>query len=248
MSLFKKTIILTSNKTEGFLTLVKIGSSVGLKVVLTNSPKNPKLALKLKDDTFYFDITLDKWNTEIKASDFKQDEISVLLLDDDIIVARGGKKDLTFETAAKAHYTKVEFTQVEVPDIAIEDSRTEQNAGDAGFDFFKPQTDKNFYIGIVDKIDELMTVYPPDDTLNNLIEGGRFVRVQYDDNEFYSVGTISVDDEVKYIVYAIEGLKDVLPPEETLPVADFLPTSGENGYWVIMQDASTGETIKKESL
>ncbi len=253
MSLFKKTIILTNQKTAGFLTLVKIGSSVGIKVVLNDYKENLKLCLKLKDDTFYFDIPFEKLETEIKYSDFNKEEICVIIVDGDTIFARGGKRDSSFELASRAHYATIEYTPVTATetneDVAETDeiAQTQPSQVDSnGFDFFKPQTDKNFYLSIIDKIEEMMTVYPLDDTLNNALEGGRFVKVMYDDDEFYSVGTISVDGKVKYIVYAIEGLKDVLPPLETQEVADFLPIDEDNGYWVIMQDAITGETIKKE--
>ncbi len=246
MSLFKKTIIITNGKTLGYASIVAIGSTVGIKIAVKECVQDQHAVVKLKDTPYYFDMDSNTLEQEVKASPFESDEITVLVMSGNSIIGRGGNRDIALEIAAQARYTKREFGNIEATKQYEAEAQTSDIASEK-FEFFAPQKERNFYLGIIDKIDEMMTIYPSNTELNQLIEGGRFVRVQYDDSESYTVGTITVDDKVSYIVYAVEGLESVLPPEETREVADFLKTGDDGrGYWVIMQSADTGEVIKKE--
>ncbi len=244
MSLFKKTIVITNGTTLGYASIVAIGSTVGVKIATKTVEPNMHAVVKLKE-AHYFDMNTATIEEEVKTHPFDSDAITVLLLSNNTIIGRGGKRDKALEIEAQAKYTKIEFSDVSAPQEEKEVPQTADIEGEK-FEFFSAQTDKNFYISIIDKMDEMMTIYPPDDVLDGLIEGGKFVKVQYDQEESYSVGTISVDGKVRYIVYAVEGLKSVLPPEETREVADFVPVDGDKGYWVIMQDGDTGEAVKIE--
>ncbi len=244
MALFKRTIIITNTSTVGYASIVAIGSTIGIKVAIKQCAPNTHAVVKLKDTVHYFDMPTNTLEAEVKAHPFDSDEITVLVLENNAIIGRGGRRDKGLELEAQARYTIVEFSPVEDTQTAQQEAQTPKIDSEE-FEFFSPQTDKNFYLSIIDKMDEMMTIYPPDETLNELIEGGAFVRVQYDQSESYSVGTITEDGRVAYIVYAVQGLASVLPPEETREVADFLPTDEDgHGYWVIMQCAQTGEAIK----
>ena len=94
----------------------------------------------------------------------------------------------------------------------------------------------------------MFTCYPVDNELTNAVPGGKWVRVNTED-DYYVVGVIFELDEPKYICYGIHGEFNKKPPEEISDVCDWVPLNLDNpeaeGYWMIYQDCLTGKTIKR---
>ena len=105
-----------------------------------------------------------------------------------------------------------------------------------------------FYDMIAEQLDDLFSKYPPEPNLEKLIEGSKWCKINTDvDNKYHVVGIIYKNDDIKYICYGVPGSYDIDPPREMQGYAQWLPTNVTNpyteGYWVMYQDADTGENI-----
>ena len=107
---------------------------------------------------------------------------------------------------------------------------------------------ENFYLAIHNQIDEIFVCYKEEETLNKLIKNSRWARIDYSKEEYYVIGVIKENEEVKYIAYGIPGVYSIKPPKEVNGFAKWLSINEDNpkgeGYWLIYQDAKNGNTIK----
>ena len=107
---------------------------------------------------------------------------------------------------------------------------------------------QNYYDTVKDKLDGLISLYQRDYTLCSLIPYSDFAKINYDVDRFYSVGKVLENSEVKFICYAVVGSYQGAPDKlknfcEFLPLSPFNPLG--DGYYVIFQNAKTGEIVKK---
>lgn len=234
MSLFKKNLVLSGKGKLAYATVVKVGSSVGIKL---SAPVDGGLtAIKLGSEEYVLPCEAE---TSLETGDFSPEDVVIYVLKDNEIMLSTTKKDDGLLKRALAYRTDEGV-------VAVEKVESVPVGADEELKVIKTKPKENFYIGIMDKIEEMMTVYPADEELNALLEGGSFVKIPYDDSEYYSVGTLSSEGKVIYVVYAIKGKSGIAPPKETAEAAQFLPTDNDNGYWVIMQDADNGEIVKND--
>ena len=79
-----------------------------------------------------------------------------------------------------------------------------------------------------------------------MVKNSRWVRVGSDENS-YVVGIILVENSPRYICYGLNG-KYNLKPSEIKTYCSFVPKSPFNlkgeGYWVMFQNAISGESDK----
>lgn len=92
MNLIKKTIILTDSDAEGYVSVIRVGTDVGAKIVGVNFKKGMYAGLKIgSSETIY--AVLDGEKTEITLDNvsFRQnDSIGCVITDGEKLVARGG--------------------------------------------------------------------------------------------------------------------------------------------------------------
>lgn len=105
----------------------------------------------------------------------------------------------------------------------------------------------NFYMAIHNQIDEMFVCYPEETILNQIVQDSKWVRIEYKKGEYYVLGIVRDDGEVKYICYGIPSMYSIKPPEEVRDIAKWLPLNineprGE-GYWIIFQDGKNGKTL-----
>ena len=105
-----------------------------------------------------------------------------------------------------------------------------------------------FYSMIAEQLEELFDKYPRETNLENLVENSRWVKINYEDNDrYYVVGIIYLNNDIKYICYGVPGSYYSEPPRELKDYSQWLPTDlknpYDNGYWVMYQDADTGENV-----
>lgn len=108
-----------------------------------------------------------------------------------------------------------------------------------------------FLDNINDQIQELLENYPPEKQLENIIPDAKFVRIN--DNEadnYYVLGVIYQNDKIKYIAYGVPGTFNSEPPAELQDKSQWLPLDVEDplsdGYYLIYQDANTGNLVDLE--
>ncbi len=98
---------------------------------------------------------------------------------------------------------------------------------------------------IKESLYKVLDTHPKCEELNALISGGNFVKICYEKDKFYYVGTIQRKGEIVYICYGI--LSNYSSPPKNLNSFKFIPSSifdleGE-GYYIIFQDAKTGKIV-----
>jgi hypothetical protein len=113
---------------------------------------------------------------------------------------------------------------------------------------FNTSGDCRYYARVKDELERLFSSYPPENTLNGIIEDSNWVRINYKDDKYYSVGAIGYKNKPLYICYAVPAEYSSQPPAELEGACQWLPKKYSaytgDGYWIMYQDADTGDTIK----
>ena len=104
---------------------------------------------------------------------------------------------------------------------------------------------KDFFELIADQVEDLFDNYPRVDELEELIPNSKWVKIDFENNgNEYVLGLIYDGFDLKYICYGVPGDKDNMPTHlgncQWLPLNPKLPS---DGYWVIYQDATTGDKV-----
>ncbi len=248
MTLIKKTIILASQNTEGYCTVVRVGNDVGAKIVGTNFTENMLAGIKIgSQKTYIGKMQGQKTELNLPLSFSQSDNIGCMILDNDRVFCKGGiyisKEDFfsditDVETAAPIEEETIPVVEIEA-DIVIPEDDDEN-------DMLKRLGGENndFYASAKEKIDELFVIYPPEKNLELLIPDSKWIKISYDGDDYYVVGQLLSDKKLTYIGYGVPGIKAVLPPKITEGYADWLPVDNikpYDGYWLIFQNAENGK-------
>ncbi|MDD4315715.1 MAG: hypothetical protein PHC84_00980, partial [Clostridia bacterium] len=295
--------ILSKNGAKGYLTLVRVGGSVGIKVVVDCKDKEMTLALRIGAGGLII-RKLDAAKTEFELHediDFKSsDEISCVVLCGNEIYAEGGvrgriqlreitdalkneekplmKDGYVQEGNIKAQNKEVNYgnankkdrfsqqNQTTLAENSVENSAVFQSAkerlktGDETqvkskeqirpIPDFKSMPDaRSFYFSVKDRLDELFVMYPREETLEKIIPSSKWVKINYDKEDYYVAGVLVEEDAVTHIAYGVPGYEGKTPPKETECICDWLPVKNMpkfQGYWLIFQSADTGEILPKD--
>lgn len=108
-----------------------------------------------------------------------------------------------------------------------------------------------FYELIKDQVDELFKKHPAEENLEQLIPDSKWVKVDFEgDGNHYVIGLIYEEKELKFICYGVPGEYDKEPPGELAKYSQWLPLDENihegNGYWLMYQDAQSGDSVKLE--
>lgn len=265
MSLVKKTIVLSEKGVKGHITVVRIGSSVGAKVILTEEIESGTLYLKIGSNPVTQHIIKGK-RLELALNNSllnQNDEIGGIIICKGKLYAAGGAyKNIKIDTEEAETAFKEEIDTFE-PEEEPAPLKEEQPKRPEIQDYLKEEKEEksrifdysqenyketNFYIKQKNKFDEIFTIYPANKELEEHIEDSRWVTVNYDGEDYYVVGLLKTDNTVTHIVYGVPGIAGIYPPKETLEISDWLPTptrdNPKRGYWLIFQDAMTGNITK----
>lgn len=103
----------------------------------------------------------------------------------------------------------------------------------------------NFYLSVKPQLDEIFVCFPECDDLEEVVPNSKWAKIQVEDG-FYVVGLILDGEVVRYISYGVPALKNSCPPSEIRDIAVWLDDGKKEGkgYWVIYQDAMTGQCLK----
>ena len=102
-----------------------------------------------------------------------------------------------------------------------------------------------FYEKMKSEIEGLLSAYPRCEELEKIVEGSKWVRINYGDNKFYVFGVIFAAGVPRYICYGLPSFNATDPPESMRYLSSFLPveTAFGSGFWVMYQDADTGASV-----
>ena len=111
------------------------------------------------------------------------------------------------------------------------------------------EKEETFFDGVKEQVEELFNKYPEDEILKHIIPESKWVKINYEDkNEYYVVGLLYEDNQIKYVCYGIPSIYKEDPPAEINGFCQWLPVDVNKekgfGYWITYQDAQTGENVK----
>lgn len=317
--LIKKTVVLTSDVTVGYITLVRVGNSVGMKVMLNSDPQG-KLYLGLRAGSkpqINSEITDRRTEMNVNLDLGAMDELGAVLIDGSgSVYATGGKKEAVNtdkilkvrdaekedpyaatsadaasdterekETATDgsaavsneiteksvgapdesfAHDSEEQDNETADTDTLNKDTRQKESvqnvaaeeetgaavreafAAGGAFPPFSANKGENFYRNIRGRLEEIMTANPREEDLERLIPESKWVKVFYDEEDYYVVGILSEAGEVTFLAYGVPGIEGIKPPKEAEELCDFLAIPGTvgEGYWLMFQNAKNGDILK----
>ena len=92
-------------------------------------------------------------------------------------------------------------------------------------------------------LEQLFVKYSRFETLEQLIPGSRWVKIDYDSGRYYVVGMTA-----DYICYGVPAKYSPVPPKEFAGYCSWMPKSSTNpsgeGFWIIYQDLASGKTLR----
>lgn len=98
------------------------------------------------------------------------------------------------------------------------------------------------------EIEGILSSHAPEPALAKIIPESQWVRIEYAENKHYVVGLIKENGTEKYICYGVPSKYSVYPPSELALYCSFIPLSvfdlQGDGYWMLFQDAISGESVK----
>lgn len=108
--------------------------------------------------------------------------------------------------------------------------------------------EENFYHDMKPHLDKIFAEGEEEEYLQALISNSKWTKVKLGKGEYYVVGIIREDDEIKYICYGVPGVFQEFPPKELSGYPVWFPLDENNpkgfGYWLSYQDAKSGDSIK----
>ena len=129
----------------------------------------------------------------------------------------------------------------------IEENEDEFNKHEANK---RPDERRDFYQRIKNKIDEVFENFERCNDLSETLPNSAFVKIHYAENKYYYVGKIYENNTVKFICYGVMGNYEENQLKH-LKNFSFIPLSHYDllgkGFYLIFQDAKTGEIIKNKS-
>lgn len=102
-----------------------------------------------------------------------------------------------------------------------------------------------YYDRVAEELEKVFRDHPSEEILNKNVPDSRWAKVPYGEGRHYAVGVISSGGAPAYICYGVPGKYQSDPPKELKGYCSYMPLSlfdltGE-GYWMMFQDAETGE-------
>ncbi len=262
MNLIKKTVVLTDESAEGYVSIIRVGNDVGAKIVGKNFRQGMQVGLKVGNSSPTFAL-LDGETTEITLPDFSflhNDNIGCVVADGEKLVARGGMGVKLSDVIE--HFSKKEEVLVSQPLVATTDEEEEEKEEEEKplspeeeeekLSFLKRLSspiDGDFYKKIRDQIEELFVIHPKENFLSALIPDSEWIKIYYEKEDYYVVGKLKEYNRTVLIGYGVPSKSNATPPKVALGTSSFLPVEGispYDGYWLLFQDADSGKIIPTE--
>ena len=105
----------------------------------------------------------------------------------------------------------------------------------------------DYYEKIKPELDKLFSEFPSESDLSETVPDSKWVKINYDGDKYYVVGVITDGKKPLYLCYGVAGRYGE-KPDEIKEYCSFIPSSPfslkGDGYWVMYQDALSGECLK----
>ena len=234
-------VCIAFGKTENFeISLADFKSKIS-DFCLENKKKDEKLRTEnpLKSSSLYDDEAVATENYySIEEKSQSSDEPNSLPLKEDI------KNEQLQSGHGVSDCQSQEKTQEDDQDSLFDENET---------DFGESQKFTNehpYYDSAKEELTSLFEKFSEYTLLKTYFPDSKFVKIPYSDQKFYIVGVIKENKKEKYICYGVPENYSEKAPKELEGYCTFIPLSvfdlkGE-GFWMMFQDAITGECVKKD--
>ncbi|MGN0807812.1 MAG: hypothetical protein ACI4MN_05140 [Candidatus Coproplasma sp.] len=105
----------------------------------------------------------------------------------------------------------------------------------------------DFYSRMQGDIEKIFASYPKDGDLEEVLVGGRFVKIEYGESAYYAFGVLYVGGNPAYICYGVPSSNANEPPKSLKGFSSYIPCKS-GGYWMTYQDAKTGVSVDVELI
>lgn len=167
-------------------------------------------------------------------------------------VAGISKEDLAEEVLSVADVNDANETEALLSSKEVLNESIEKEDVDLLDGYEDIVDDQEFYFQVKPQLDALFNKYQKEEFLANIIANSNWVKVSYDGGqEYYVLGLIfsqTKKDKVDFICYGVPSKNKNDPPEDIKEYAQWLPIKqgGEEGFFIVYQKASDGQTVNVE--
>ena len=109
----------------------------------------------------------------------------------------------------------------------------------------------SYYNKVKGELSAIFGRYPAEEDLAETIPYSRWAKVHFSRDKYYTVGVICDETRAKYICYGVPADSRKAPPDALKNFCSYLPLSvfdlNGKGYWMMFQDAETGQCVKISS-
>ncbi len=229
-------LLVAFGKTDGFFCdKTELRKLVAEKCLIEKKEREKEVEKELEKAT--------EKKVEISTPDTPETQVPVIYNDEAVATENYyelEKEDesLCPKTDLQHNTTKEETEEEPKFDFAFQDEK------DADF-----SQDMPYYSTAKKELDELFSKFPPDDSLIRYFPDSKWVKIYYSPEKFYLVGLVNEKNSPKYICYGVPDKYSDKAPTALDGFCSFIPISlfdlKGDGYWMIFQDAITGNCIKK---
>lgn len=256
MSLIKKTVIISDFQgvAKGIANFIRIGNEATVKINLKEFKSTLRASVKhSKNGIYTFLVEGNKAEIMLPFLFDVSDELELMLALDKPIMygttkGRGGFDSLIASLSPdKISVPKVVLSVAEDTkndDIELsEDEVSEMITEESSFDKLKAISMSS----VQSVSEELFLIHPRDVELEAMLPSSKWVKIRYNEEDFYSFGLLMAGDTPTHLMYAIKSDYNTKPPKEIEGIVDFLPKNfssltGE-GWWIIYQDIISGKPV-----
>ena len=151
-------------------------------------------------------------------------------------------------------------------DLSSSGNKTQTAKADARSFIFENEKDSTssqnyskeypYYKTVEKELDDIFNKFEKETSLENVLDKSKWVRIYYSEKKYYVVGIIYYKEnppdnslKEKYLCYGVPAKYSLTPPKELDGFCSFIPLSvfdmTGDGYWIMFQDAITGECVKR---
>lgn len=114
---------------------------------------------------------------------------------------------------------------------------------------FYEEEKSSFYSKLKNQIEKIFDENKTEEYLEKIIPNSKWAKVEYEKNgDYYVIGLIYESGQLAYLCYGVPGVYQKNAPEELSGYPVWLPLDSDKkdgfGYWLVYQNADTGEAIK----
>ena len=132
------------------------------------------------------------------------------------------------------------------------DGERSESGADEGQTLFKESGagEPCYYDRVRGELEALFARHPAERELADCIPYSRWAKVSFARGKYYAVGVISDEQKPRYICYGVPAAARTAPPDALRGFCSFMPLSvfepEGRGYWMMFQDADTGQCVRIE--